>query len=598
MRRGHAENLVGELYDELVYVAYQATPVRLGRHRRVLVAHAVVQRLPRRRERSVAQLPAELFSLVVKAALSAGESRQRVRIRGLRFFPMTDAPEPLQLEETLHRVPPEVRVAWALRQRAGFDDDAVRRILGAAGVADTTAVLSAAGHIALPPDQLFDPCAVKLAPEWNRSRSRLVPALPLVLIATCLAAWAVLHDPADVATSRATGSSVQSQTVAAGFKAAPANLWRRTSKLDFGAWSPRGELARDAQVQSRVWQFWQQGKQVTTATGTSPLAPAEPPALLYAGRVAGAVVVVVYDGTRIGRYTESGGARSLRLDRVDSADLMTSAAIAVSRTPQGTRYVLAPWIAAAAVRDLAAPAGVSRPLEVDAGLTAAVPGGSAGCRSRFVLELRSSPAVAEKHAFVLADLGDLIPAHLTYMPLPGDGTARSPREVLSAEARSSWALHACSLDGWHDAGTRLINNWAFAEQQLPTGGTARWSCLRVDAWSGQGLATVRLEPPSGPAVPVGTAAGTSACSRFSQNIAAATVWRAPTRQSYVLAAGSRHVTGLVLRTNRGRRVITTPVAAPLVPGTIVTGLQARLANGKTFEGLTGPAGGRSGAGSR
>ncbi|MET9274330.1 hypothetical protein [Kribbella sp. NPDC003557] len=595
MRRGHAENLVGELYDELVYVAFQATPVRLGRHRRVLVAHAVVQRLPRQVERAVAQVPpAELFGLVVKAALSAGDARQRVRIRGLRFFPMTDAPEPLQLEEALHREPPEVRVAWALRQRAGLDDDAVRRILAAAGVADTTAVLSAAGHVALPPEQLFDPCAVKLAPEWNRSRSRLVLALPLILIAGCLVAWGVSHDPAEVTSSRPTGSSVESQTVTAGFRAAPANLWRSTSKLDFAAWSPRGELAGDTQIQSRVWQFWQQGKQVTTAPGTSPVAPAEPPALLYAGRVAGAVVVLVYDGTRVGRYTEVGGAQSLRLDRVDSADLMTSAAIAVSRTPQGTRYVLAPWIAAAAVRDLAVPAGTSRPLEVAGGLTAAVPGGGAGCRSRFVLELRSSPAVAEKHAFVLADLGNLVPAHLTYMPLPADGTARSPREVLSTEARISWALHACTLDGWHDAGTRLINNWAFAEQKLPTGGTARWSCLRVDAWSGQGLATVRLEPPSGPAVPVGTSVGTSACSRFSQNIAAATVWRAPTRQSYVLAAGSRHVTGLVLRTNRGRQAVTSPVAVPLVRGTTVTGLQARLANGKTFEGMTGPATGRAG----
>lgn len=203
----------------------------------------------------------------------------------------------------------------------------------------------------------------------------------------------------------------------------------------------------------------------------------------------------------------------LRLDRVDSADLMTSAAVVIDRSSAGTRYLLAPWIAAAAVRDLAVPAAASRPLSFDGGVTAPVAAGPQGCRSRIALELRSSAAVAEKHAFVLADLGDLVPAHLTYMPPPTHGAARSPREVLSTEARRSWSLHACGLDTWHNQATRLVNSWSFARQTLPTGGSARWACVRVDAWSGQGKAAVRLELPSGPAQQVVTMADTSQLER-------------------------------------------------------------------------------------
>jgi hypothetical protein len=307
--------------------------------------------------------------------------------------------------------------------------------------------------------------------------------------------------------------------------------------------------------------------------------------MLYAGHLGDALVVILYDGSRIGRYTETAGAGSLRVDRVDSADLMTSAAIVVDRSTAGTRYLLAPWIAAAAVRDLAVPAAASRPLSVKDGVTPAVAAGPAGCRSRIALELRSSPAVAEKHAFVLADLGDVIPAHLTYMPLPTHGAARSPREVLSADARRSWALHACGLDAWHNQATRLVNSWSFARQELPTGGVARWACVRVDGWAGQGRATIRLELPKGPAQQVAAIADTSACGRFAQNVVAATVWRSPARENYVLAAGSRHVTRLFLQTSAGRQTATSPVARKLRAGPKITAVQGELDNGQIVDGV-------------
>jgi len=571
MRREHVE----DLYDSLVFVAFQATATRLGRHRRVLIAHSVVQGLP--------QLPSTdsapaAFGVVVKEALQADEGRRWVRIRGLRFFPVTDALEPLQFEEALRSVPPEVRVAWALLQRGGFDRVTVLRILQDVGFPRAAAVLEAADAVPVDADQVFDPCAVRLAPDWEtRPRRRWVLALPLVLIAGCLAAWGFAPDSA--------APPVPVVKAAAGLTAAPADLWRRTSKLDFSAWPARGELSRDEALQDRVWTLWQRGENVTGAAGTATVVPAQRPSMLYAGHFGDALVAILYDGIRVGRYTETAGVGSLRLERVDSADLMTSAAVVVDRSAAGTQYLLAPWTAAAAVRDLAVPAAASRPLSVEEGVTAAIPNGPAGCRSRMALELRSSPAVAEKHAFVLADLGDTIPAHLTYMPLPNRGTARAPREVLSADARRSWALHACGLDAWHNQATRLVNSWSFAAQALPTGGVARWACVRVDSWSGQGRAAVRLELPSGPAQEVAELTATSSCGRFAQNVVATTIWRSPARENYLLAAGSRHVTRLFLQTNHGSLTAAGPIAVKLQPGTKVTAVRGKLDNGKSVNGV-------------
>ncbi|GAA0598576.1 hypothetical protein HPO96_21280 [Kribbella sandramycini] len=574
MRREHAENLVGELYDSLVFVAFQATSSRLGRHRRVLIAHSVVQRLP---QLVYGDAAPELYGVAIREALRAEEKRRWVRIRGLQFFPMSESLEPLQLEESLRVLAPEVRAAWALRQRAGLDDATTLAILQTAGVSAATAVLAAAQLVTAPVDQVFDPCAVKLAPEWQPPKRRRpwILALPLVLIAAGLSIWGLSRDADRPATA--------AEPVAQKFSTTQADLWRRTSKLDFSAWSTRGALAQDNQLQERVWRFWQAGQGVTAADGTTPAAPAERPSLLYAGRLGDAVVVLMYDGARVARYRQTGAGEELRVDRVDSADLMTSAAVVLERTSAGPRYLLAPWIAGVAVRDLST-RGASRPLAVKDGVTAAVRDGGRGCRSRNVLELRSSSAVAEKHAFVLADLGDLMPAHLTYMPLPSRGAARSPREVLSRDARTSWALHACGLDAWHNRGVRLVNSWHFAEQQLPTGGTARWTCLRVDGWSGRGDAAIRLEPPTGPAQPVATAANTSNCSRFAQNIAAATVWR-----NFVIAAGSRHVAQLRFETSRGTSSLTSPAAFPLRAGTTISSVRAQLNNGKSITALTSPA---------
>ncbi|NEB86652.1 hypothetical protein G3I43_21090, partial [Streptomyces anulatus] len=132
------------------------------------------------------------------------------------------------------------------------------------------------------------------------------------------------------------------------------------------------------------------------------------------------------------------------------------------------------------------------------------PAANGTCGSWPVLQLRSSGRIVEKHAFLVTDLGDLAPAHLTYTPKPGRGApARQPREATGGEALLAWARTACSLRTLSGFGVRAVNNWAFAEQKLPEGGaSAGWLCTRADTWRGPGRVLVHfLEPAGSPTDP-------------------------------------------------------------------------------------------------
>ncbi|WDT90569.1 hypothetical protein H0E86_02195 [Streptomyces sp. SCSIO-PteL053] len=165
-----------------------------------------------------------------------------------------------------------------------------------------------------------------------------------------------------------------------------------------------------------------------------------------------------------------------------------------------------------------------------------------------MLQLRSSERIVENHAFLVTDLGDLAPVHLTYTPKPGRGApARQPREATSTEALVAWARTACSLRTLAGSGVRSVNNWAFAEQKLPEGrASADWLCTRADTWRGPGRVLVQfLAPAASPTEPAAVVADrddTALCSRFGQHVLAGTHWRADSGRWYVLAAGSRAVT--------------------------------------------------------
>ncbi|MFE0349834.1 hypothetical protein [Streptomyces griseoluteus] len=265
----------------------------------------------------------------------------------------------------------------------------------------------------------------------------------------------------------------------------------------------------------------------------------------------GHAVVVFHDGQRLVRYGESGTGERLALARADDADVTTAAAVVLEERGGAVRYLLAPWVAESSVRDLVRPHAPARPLQVARdGVTAPVPrwtGG--GCGHRPALQLRSSQAIAEHHAFLLADLGGLTPAHLTYTPLPGHGSppARQPREATGPAALLAWGQAGCDLDSAGGSGVRAVNAWDFAEQDLPDGGGhAVWTCARADTWQGPGDITVSLREPGRGAQVVTRVRSTAACGRFGRHVVARTHWKSPRGHWYVLAAGSRAVTSLTL----------------------------------------------------
>ncbi|MER8093659.1 hypothetical protein [Streptomyces goshikiensis] len=349
------------------------------------------------------------------------------------------------------------------------------------------------------------------------------------------------------------------------------------------------------------------GVVVRAAPGVDTDPPRRAPQLLYAGDSDGRAVVLLLDGDRVVRYAEAvtgREARELDFARTDEAGVTTAAALTLVRSPDGgrARYLLAPWIAAAGTRDLLRAGEDAKPLALAAdGVTAPVevPRSAGACAAWPALEVTSSARIVEKHSFVLADLGTLTPVHLTYTPLPdgpGAAAARQPREATGAAARAAWAATACRLPemrGMRDGGVRGVNIWEFASSELPDGGgRAVWSCTRTSSWAGPGDVLVRLSPAAGPPQDVARAPDTAACGRFGQHLLAGTRWRSPAGRWYLLAAGSREVTGITASGAVRAEASGRTLAAPAGPEAAAVELTGRLASGGRVTALDGGGGGR------
>ncbi|MFJ9896708.1 hypothetical protein ACIQPR_25605 [Streptomyces sp. NPDC091280] len=636
-----AESVLVEQYGDLVRLAHLVLPDSLGRHRRVLVAHALVQRALRRAgtTRSAPAVPAPrgesragdsverlLLAEVLRAALAHGRRPRLWPARfahpvalwprlplvvGLRLFPRSGGADELALARRLSAAPPAARAAFLLRTVHGLPTDAVHDLLTAADAPDPDAALRTADLLeetsrrspaALLASQEFDACALQAGPTdllRRARRTRLLlgaAAIGLVTVVTLTVTGdGTTHRP-DTGTGTPAGHAVPRT---ADLVRTAAGLWDNTSRVDFTAWPTRGIRAHDQDLLTRALTAWTH-PQATTRLRLAPATTATPPTtapqLLYAGDVDDREVVLFYDGQRLARYSETRSAAQdaeLSLARVDDADVTTAAAVSLTPAGDGTaRYLLAPWVAEAQTRDLLRPDVLARPLHVSKdGVTDPVPTvpTTAGCAERPVLQLRSSPRIAEHHAFLLAPLGGLSPVHLTYTPLPGHGTppARQPREATGPQALLAWAHQACALRPSSDTGVRAVNNWDFAEQDLPDGGGhAVWTCARADTWRGPGDVTISFRTsryaPAAPARTITSARATAACSRFGQHVVAASGWRSPNGHWYALAAGSRAVTSLtvsgdVKATERSR---TLAVPAPRDPRITV---RARLATGEGLD---------------
>ncbi|RLV08415.1 hypothetical protein CTZ27_06310 [Streptomyces griseocarneus] len=623
-----AEAALIEHYPRLVRLGYLVLPPTLGRNRRVLTAHSLVQRaLPRNRvatsELSGLAVPAPrgpngspadpgyayVRQRVLKAALEAGRPRGRwqlpkpgqlppllPQVWGLRLFPRSGGADELALDQALAALSGPARAAYVLRALELPSERDVRRVLAAAGVeAPDAALAEAAGlrapagsrDVSLLESMEFDPCSLQARPtDLMRRRQHARAALAgTAAVAVCAA---LLGLPGGGWGPDGAAAPPYAQNAAAQQALDPARLtkaadgaWKSADRAGFAVWPARGNRTGDQELLRRALAVWARpggSVRVTSTPGTATGPAAGPPQLLYAGEVGQAAVVVLYDGLRLVRYAEArngdtGGA-ALDFARADASDADSATAVVVGRADSDVRYLTAPWVTDVTVRDLLKPGDGGRPLHTGAdGVTDPTisPAAAGTCESWPALQMGGR---------LVTDLGELAPVRLT------TGGPGARHDVTAPAARADWAHTACHLQTMRGQGVRSVNSWLFASQPLPGGGaagSAEWLCTRAETWRGTGSRVLALFQVPGarqgaPGASVARADDSPACGAHDPHALAGALWKSPGGTWYALAAGSDDVesitaTGAVQATSPGRLL-----SAPAKPGAR-TQLSARLADG-------------------
>ncbi|MFF3494916.1 hypothetical protein ACFYWS_26620 [Streptomyces sp. NPDC002795] len=578
-----AEAALVEHYPRLVRLAYLVLPPGLGRNRRVLTAHSVVQRaLPRGRTADApAPVPAQRDSAgrtgdpgfayvrlkVLRSALEAGLPLRRAawpkraqlppllpQVWGLRLFPKSGGADELTLDQQLSALSGPARAAYVLRGLERLDDAAVRAVLTDAGCTqeDAAAALAEARGLAadagscteLLESPEFDPCSLHARPtDLMRRRQHLKAAIAAV--AATLVCGALLGLPGEgwapdgaAAPPYAKNPAGQAALNPAELRKVAPDTWKTSARTDFSVWPARGSLTGDKDLLRRALAVWARpggSVKVSATPGTPAGAPPGPPQLLYAGELDQARVVLLYDGLRIVRYAEPrSGTSGAALDfaRVDGAADAQSSAVVMDRADGNVRYLTAPWVAKAATRDLLKPSAGARALSrTKDGVTAPFPSPALAttCTSWNALALTDSTGTR-----LTTDLGELVPAHLT------SGSPAAPREARPAD----WATTACSLTAARSHGVRSVNSWAYARQSLPeANGTAEWWCTRADTWRGDGPRSLALfrAPGADAAVVAAKSQSSPACGSRRPQVLAGVRWKSREGAWYLVAAGSEGV---------------------------------------------------------
>ncbi|MFI9049607.1 hypothetical protein [Streptomyces sp. NPDC053427] len=616
-----AEAALVEHYSRLVRLAYLVLPPGSGRGRRVLTAHAVVQRaLPRQRTATRdAGLPAQragddtaadpgyafLRQRVLKAALATGRTWWRrapllPQVWGLRLFPRSGGADELALDQALSALSGPGRAAFVLRDLEGLTADGTARALEAAGVADAQEALDEAEEAAVPAGSRdrsllesveFDPCALQARPT-DLIRRRQHARAALAAGAAVVVCGALLGLPGEgwgpdgaAAPPYAQNAAAEAALDPGELTAASADAWQGAARQDFSAWPARGGRTGDKALLRRALAVWARpgaGVQVSATPGTPAGPAAGPPQLLFAGVVDHSVVVLFHDGLRVVRYAEAadgegreaGRGAALDFARTDGAEAASAGALVVGRTEGNVRYLTAPWVNSVRLVDLLAPEAAGQKLGVDAsGVSDPVPS------PRPDRSCTTWPAL-RMGGRLLTDLGELAPARLTY------GSPRKPGEATSPQARTAWARGGCALAAVRGQGVRSVNSWEFARQPLPGGaGSAAWVCTRAETWRGAGsrtLAQFQAPAPNGRPYARGTVAasveGGTACGPRAPRALAGVLWKATGGQWWLLAAGSEKVTSVTATGGvQGR------AAGHLMAVQTQAGAQARL-TGRTADG--------------
>ncbi|GGY81751.1 hypothetical protein [Streptomyces avidinii] len=581
-----AEAAIVEHYPRLVRLAYLVLPPALGRNRRVLTAHSLVQRaLPRGRRDAGAAAAAVQGGVpgqrggaddsgygyvrlrVLRAALEAGlpltfralPRRAQLppvlpQVWGLRLFPRSGGAEELALDQWLATLDGPGRAACVLRALERLPEPEVLRVLDDAGVPDPAAAVRESGdpaNDALFTSPEFDPCVLQARPTDLLRRRRLGRAA-LAAGAALAICGALLALPGGgwgsdgAAAPLYARNAVAEQALDPGklVRAAP-TLWHTSSRTDFSTWPARGDRAADTELLRRALAVWARPgpSVVTSATPGTPAGPPMGPAqLLFAGAVDQAVVVLMYDGLRVVRYAEPRtGTAGAALDfaRTDGASADTATALVLSRVDGNVRYLTAPWVTGAALRDLlkpAVPAVVlkSAPDGVTPPVASPAPAGS--CTGWNALALTGDGATR-----LITDLGELTPARLT------SGAPGAERDVTEAAELGDWARIACLLPAVRSHGVRTVNAWTYAKQPLPEGdGTAAWLCTRAETWQGAAdrVQAQFLAPGAPMAAQAARSEGSAACGPREPRVLAGVLWKSRAGQWYVLAAGSAQFASL------------------------------------------------------
>nr|WP_228449777.1 hypothetical protein [Streptomyces alkaliterrae] len=631
-----AEAVLVEHYPRLVRLAYLILPATLGRQRRVLTAHAVVQRaLPRGRAAQAPDLPVQrapggpapesgytyVRLRVVCGALAAQRPWRLGPVRlgrgprprpllpramGLRLLPRGTGEDDAALEGALSGCSEEGRAAFALRTAEGLNDDDVFDLLEAAGVDDPDDALDEADEVRLPAGSQdrsplasveFDPCVLKARPT-DLMRRRQHGRAALVAVAALAVCGVLLGLPGDGWGPQGAAAPAYAQNPAAQRAMDPERLasvkdgaWKTSSRADFSVWPARGELVGDKALLRRALAVWARpGGQVnvTATPGTAPGPAAGPPQLLYAGEVDGASLVVFHDGLRVVRYAEPAGGKKgvvgLDFARTDAADTAGASMVLLTRSDGNARYLTGPWVEKLVTVDLLRPADDGTEVGIgDDGITDPVQGPPLGRDTCETWPALRVTARGEGQPYLLSDLGELTPARLTF-----GAPDEAPQDAVSTRARAVLARSACQFPLLAAQGVRAVNSWEFGRHQLPEGGGgAAWLCTRAETWRGAGgQALSHFLPPAADGRPaaaavVGRATDTAACGPRDPKVLAGALWKSPTDKWYLIGVGSRGVASITasggVTASADRRLL----VAPAEQGAKAE-LSARTADGEEF----------------
>ncbi|WP_194925386.1 sigma-70 family RNA polymerase sigma factor [Catenulispora pinisilvae] len=601
-------------YSRLVRIAYLALPPEGDRHGRVLAAHAIAQRTlsggagpggrpGRWLRRAPQQVDGDSYAILRQAVVNAvlrkawwPRSLRQPYVWGLRLFPLGGGSQELELDAALRGLSITARMAYVLLALEELDAEEVAELLSGAGARGVPAALERARQLLAehPAGVLesseFDPCTLRTRPtDLSRRRRQTRGAAAgggvvlVALLAIVIGVSGSGSGGADAAVTGAAGADVAHTAVQVADGA-----WQQSPRLDFGVWPTRGDGSVPAATVGQAVTAWssQHPDVYKLGAGAADGPPLQPVHALWSGHLDGATVVLLFDSTRLARYTlpdAPSAADPVRLDVVpaDGADLTSAGAVVLRSTDAGDRWLVAPWVDTVGVRDLRIPSASAQSAAVSDGVTAAVPKPPAsGCGSWPALQLHATAAVGGE-TFALTDLGGVTGTHLLFTAPPKTDPTQTPREVAAPDAFGTQARVACGLSALAGQDVKQVDTWVFAQQPLPQSqGLASWVCVRADQWAGGGSATSEFLPPAAQAAATvtGTESDGRTCSALGPNVVAQARWRAPDGKVYLLVAGTRHVVKVAVSDSAGtvRQTVSAPEHTAAVA---LTGAQAAAGSG-------------------